>query len=77
MPPSYDTSREPDDSDSDSEERRPMEDKQRLIRMLSTEVAITTKTAWRGYGISLRVRKLEFVTPARDHIDCNVASRCL
>lgn len=41
--PSYDTSREPDDSDSDSEERRPMEDKQCLIRMLSTEVAITTK----------------------------------
>ncbi|TGJ80673.1 hypothetical protein E0Z10_g8108 [Xylaria hypoxylon] len=34
---------EPDDSDCDSEERRPMEDKQRLIRLLSTEIAINTK----------------------------------
>ncbi|KAI0541279.1 hypothetical protein GGR58DRAFT_457583 [Xylaria digitata] len=32
-----------DDSDCDSEERRPMEDKQRLIRLLSTEIAINTK----------------------------------
>ncbi|RWA03749.1 hypothetical protein EKO27_g11357 [Xylaria grammica] len=34
---------ESDDSDCDSEERRPMEDKQRLIRLLSTEIAINTK----------------------------------
>ncbi|KAI1430395.1 hypothetical protein F5Y12DRAFT_20988 [Xylaria sp. FL1777] len=34
---------EVDDSDSESVERRPMEDKQRLIRLLSTEIAINTK----------------------------------
>ncbi|KAJ3569215.1 hypothetical protein NPX13_g6159 [Xylaria arbuscula] len=40
----YNPFREQDeDSDSDSQERRPMEDKQRLIRLLSTEIAIGTK----------------------------------
>ncbi|KAI0509285.1 hypothetical protein F5B22DRAFT_358965 [Xylaria bambusicola] len=34
---------EQEDSDSESEERRPMEDKQRLIRLLSAEIAIGTK----------------------------------
>ncbi|KAI1351531.1 hypothetical protein F5Y01DRAFT_282674 [Xylaria sp. FL0043] len=34
---------ESEDSDCDREERRPMEDKQRLIRLLSTEIAINTK----------------------------------
>ncbi|KAI1747424.1 hypothetical protein F4782DRAFT_521322 [Xylaria castorea] len=34
---------EVDDSDCDSEEHRPMEDKQRLIRLLSAEIAINTK----------------------------------
>ncbi|KAI3331583.1 hypothetical protein HD806DRAFT_164554 [Xylariaceae sp. AK1471] len=32
-----------DDTNNDSENRRPMEDKQRLIRLLSTEIAINTK----------------------------------
>ncbi|KAI8623640.1 hypothetical protein F5Y19DRAFT_351773 [Xylariaceae sp. FL1651] len=32
-----------DDDDGDWEDRRPMEDKQRLIRLLSTEIAINTK----------------------------------
>ncbi|TRX98791.1 hypothetical protein FHL15_000133 [Xylaria flabelliformis] len=34
---------EDDDSDCDPKERRPMEDKQRLIRLLSAEIAINTK----------------------------------
>ncbi|KAI1308149.1 hypothetical protein F5Y03DRAFT_112400 [Xylaria venustula] len=41
----YDPSEEDEDSESDSnsEERRPMQDKQRLLRLLSTEIAIDTK----------------------------------
>ncbi|KAK5634477.1 hypothetical protein RRF57_010190 [Xylaria bambusicola] len=35
--------KEQEDSDSETEERRPMEDKQRLIRLLSAEIAIGTK----------------------------------
>ncbi|KAI0970046.1 hypothetical protein F4678DRAFT_145905 [Xylaria arbuscula] len=41
----YDPSGAADDSetDSDSEERRPMQDKQRLLHLLSTDIAISTK----------------------------------
>ncbi|KAI0426110.1 hypothetical protein F5Y09DRAFT_346004 [Xylaria sp. FL1042] len=39
----YNASPEREDSDCDREERRPMEDKQLLIRLLSTEIAINTK----------------------------------
>ncbi|KAI1738815.1 hypothetical protein F4680DRAFT_159743 [Xylaria scruposa] len=42
-PPTNWAESEDDDSDCDPEERRPMEDKQRLIRLLSTEIAINTK----------------------------------
>ncbi|KAI0489931.1 hypothetical protein F4859DRAFT_172612 [Xylaria cf. heliscus] len=43
MAPGHSNSEGVDDDDGDLEDRRPMEDKQRLIRLLSAEIAINTK----------------------------------
>ncbi|GAP91746.1 hypothetical protein SAMD00023353_7100570 [Rosellinia necatrix] len=42
-PYDMDATEESDDSDDDTKDRRPMEDKQRLIRLLSTEIVLNTK----------------------------------